>query len=226
MAAFRLAFAEGADGIELDAKLTADGHVVVFHDATLERTAVASGRVSAATLSRLRLLDVGQHFSPDFRGERIPTLDEVLEALGREGLVNIELTNYTTPTDDLAEKVCMTVQHHGVQRYVLFSSFFPRNLRRCAGLLPDVPRALLALPGWRGSWARSFGFMFGDYMCLHSHSKDVTPAHIQRVHRLGRRIHVWTVNAPAEIKQLLSMGVDGIITDDPGSAALLMGTLP
>jgi glycerophosphoryl diester phosphodiesterase len=68
--------------------------------------------------------------------------------------------------------------------------------------------------------------MFGEYRCLHSYRKDVTPAHIQRVHRLGRRIHVWTVNAPAEIKQLLSMGVDGIITDDPRSAAQLMGRLP
>jgi glycerophosphoryl diester phosphodiesterase len=223
MAAFRLAFEHGADGIELDAKLSADQHVMVIHDATLKRTTEREGRVGATELPVLRSLDAGQHFGPAFKGEKIPTLDEVLEAFGRKGIINIELTNYTTPTDQLADKVCACVLRHGVRPHVLFSSFLVSNLRRCGKLLPDVPRALLALPGWPGAWARSFGFMFADFQCLHSNLTDASAQHVQRVHRLRRRVHVWTVNRTEDVQRLYGLGVDGIITDDPRRAAIALG---
>jgi glycerophosphoryl diester phosphodiesterase len=89
-------------------------------------------------------------------------------------------------------------------------------------LLPEVPRALLAMRGWRGAWARSFGFAFGDYMALHPHVTDATAQQVQRAHKLGRRLHAWAVNDPADYLQLRDCGADGIITDDPRAARIAL----
>ncbi len=223
MAAFSLAQAEGADAIELDAKLSADGYVVAFHDPTLNRTTNGSGRLSDRSLADLKALDAGSSFSPAFRGEKIPLLEDVLDAFGRKLLIAVDLTNYTTPGDALVRKVCEIVRKHSLQNHVMFSSFFARNLKEAADRLPEVPRGLLALKGWKGTWARSFGFSFGAYAALHPHITDASPQQVKRVHRLHRRIHVWTANALEDLQRLAGWSVDGIFTDDPKLALQALG---
>lgn len=222
LAAFELAHKQGAHGIELDAKLSADGEVVVIHDASVERTTDGHGRVSQLSITALRELDAGSFFAEQFQGEKIPTLVEVFETIGKRAIINVELTNYDTPRDGLADKVCELVQRFGLQASVLFSSFLPSNLKRTRSLLPETPRGLLALGGWVGWWSRSFGFNFGDYQALHPGLSDTTPQQVARVHRLKRRIHVWTVNGADDIRRLIDWGVDGIITDDPKLAMDLL----
>ncbi len=223
LAAFELALAQQADGVELDAKLAADGHVVVIHDPTVDRTTGSHGRVSALSLAQLRALDAGSFFSEKYRGEKIPTLEEVFEALGKRMFINVELTNYSTPRDHLVETVCMLVKRFGLQKNVIFSSFFASNLSKARAYLPDVPGGLLAFQGFWGAWARSFGFAFGRYQALHPNLRDVTPQQVQRVHRLERRIHVWTVDAAEAMRRLFAWGVDAIITDDPQLAVQVRG---
>lgn len=223
LAAFELALAQGADGIELDVKLSADGHVVVIHDATVDRTTGDHGRVKALSLTDLRALEAGSFFAERFRGERIPTLEEVFETVGKRTFINVELTNYNTPRDHLVESVCMLVKRFALQKRIMFSSFFASNLSKARAFLPDVPHGLLALGGLLGAWARSFGFAFGKYQALHPNLKDVTPHQIQRVHRLQRRVHVWTVNAAEEMRRLFGWGVDAIFTDDPLLAVQVRG---
>lgn len=215
LAAFELALAQHADAIELDVKLSSDGQVIVIHDPTLLRTTGHPGRVRDLSLQELRVLDAGSFFSEGYAGEKIPTLAEVFEAVGKRTFINVELTNYTTPRDNLVEAVCRLVKKMGLQEHVLFSSFLPSNLSKARAYLPEVPRGLLALEGWLGGWSRSFGFAFGRYQALHPNLKDVTAEQVQRVHRLKRRIHVWTVNAREDMKRLFHWGVDGIFTDDP-----------
>ncbi|HET7089154.1 MAG TPA: glycerophosphodiester phosphodiesterase family protein, partial [Anaerolineae bacterium] len=82
LAAFRLAAEMGADGLEIDAKLSRDGAIVILHDATVDRTTSGSGRVSDLTLSQLKSLDAGSKFRSRFAGEHVPTLDEVIDAVG------------------------------------------------------------------------------------------------------------------------------------------------
>lgn len=220
---FRLAFEQGADAIELDAKLSADGEVMVMHDATVDRTTNGKGRVGSLTLAEMRALDAGSSFSEKYRGEKIPTLDEVFESEGEKGIINVELTNYYGRRDNLAEKVCEVVKRHRLEDRIIFSSFFAYNLKKTAELLPNVPRGLLALDGWKGVWARSFGFMFGEYQALHPYLNDVDHQQIKRVHRLKRRVHVWTVNAAQDMVRLKDWGVDGIFTDDPQTAVRALG---
>ncbi len=221
--AFELALEQGADGVELDAKLTADGHVIVIHDSTVERTTDGKGRVRDYSLAHIRSLDAGRHFSEKYRGVKVPALEEVFETIGKKCVINVELTNYSTPRDHLVEKVCELVKKHQLQDRILFSSFFASNLKKAARFLPEVPRGLLAMPGWLGMWARSFGFMFGEYQALHPHITDVSQRQVARVHKLKRRIHVWTANSMQDVMRLRDEGVDGIYTDDPQTAARALG---
>jgi glycerophosphoryl diester phosphodiesterase len=223
LAAFELSLAQQADAIELDVKLCADGQVVVIHDPTVDRTTGSRGRVKDLSLAQLRSLDAGSFFSETYQGEKIPTLEEVFESVGKRIFINVELTNYNTPRDELVETVCMLVRKFGLQQQVMFSSFLASNLSKARAYLPDVPRGLLALNGLLGAWARSFGFAFGRYQALHPYLKDVTPEQVQRVHRLKKRVHVWTVNAAEDMRRLFHWGVDAIFTDDPQLAVQVRG---
>lgn len=215
LGAFKLALELGAHGIELDAKLSADGDIVVIHDATVDRTTDGLGRVSHLTLAALRELDAGVKFSESYRGEKVPTLQEVFELVGSRAIINIELTNYSTPKDGLADRVCQLVKDFGLTKNILFSSFLPSNLKRTRKLLPEVPRGILAMGGWLGFWARMFGIRYGKYQALHPKLDDVSVQQVAHVHRLGRRIFSWTVNAAEDMHRLFTWGVDGIFTDDP-----------
>ena len=223
LAAFELAIAQNADAIELDVKLSADGRAVVIHDTTVDRTTGSKGRVKDLSLAELRSLDAGTFFSEKYSGERIPTLEEVFESVGKRIFINVELTNYNSPRDQLVETVCMLVKKFGLHKQLMFSSFFGSNLSKARAYLPDVPRGLLAFNGVFGAWARSFGFAFGRYQALHPYLNDVTPQQVQRVHRLKRRVHVWTVNAAEDMSRMFRWGVDAIFTDDPQLAIQVRG---
>ena len=97
LAAFELAIEMGADAIELDTMLTADGIPIVIHDHSLDRTTDGIGSVSSKTVAELKLLDAGSAFDIRFAGERIPTLEEVFSAVGKKIMINVELKNYVSP---------------------------------------------------------------------------------------------------------------------------------
>lgn len=215
LAAFCLAIEHGAEAIELDAKLSADGEVMVIHDPTVDRTTNAKGAVNAFSAEELQQLDAGSHFSAAYQGEPVPTLDQVLAEVGKQVFINIELTNYTSPRDELPEKVAALVKKHRLEEWVLFSSFNPFNLRRVVKILPQCPLAVLALPGASGLLMRSWvGRRFAPHI-LHPYLSDTHQALIEREHKHGRRVHVWTVNNPQDMRRLFGEGVDGIFTDDP-----------
>ena len=105
-----------ADAIELDAKLTADGQVVVMHDDTVDRTTNGTGQREIIDPGRYyKALDAGSKFPPLFKSEKIPTLDEVFETIGRKIFINVELTNYSSPMDDLPDKVVALVKKYNLE---------------------------------------------------------------------------------------------------------------
>ncbi len=218
LAAFCLAQEQGADAIELDAKLSLDGAVVVIHDQTVDRTTGGKGEVRKLTLGQLKALDAGQFFSSRFAGEPIPTLEEVFEAVGRRLLINVELTNYASPGDGLVDQVVELVRRFGLEERVMFSSFHPLNLMRARSKLPEVPVAILALPGRAGWWARSAFLRSISPELVNPYYSDATGSYIQRQHESGRKVNAWTVNDPADLDRLVKDGVDGLITDDPIAA--------
>lgn len=215
LAAFRLALEHGADGVELDAKLSADGQVMVIHDQTVDRTTSGSGRVRELTMAQLKKLDAGSYFDSSFAREPIPTLEEVFVAVGARTLVNVELTNYASPTDDLPDKVADLVIKFGLQEHILFSTFHPLTLLRIRRRLPQVPTALLALPGRGGGLARGWLGRLLSPAYLHPYYTDVSAKMMAGEKRRSRMVNAWTVNDTEEMRRLFQIGIDGIITDDP-----------
>jgi glycerophosphoryl diester phosphodiesterase len=213
LAAFRMAAEKGADAIEFDVQLTADGQVVVIHDQTVDRTTNGTGRVSRIPLAAIRELDAGAWFSEKFRGERIPTLDEVFETFRKKIYMNIELKNFATPFDNLVSKVVYAIRKHGVRDRTLLSSFLPHNLRKARSLQSDIPRGILIKPGLLGFWGCIFGWRT-DYFAHHPNISEVNSRLIARVHAKGKRVNVWTVNTEEDLKRMVGFGVDAIITGD------------
>ncbi len=215
IAAFILAIQQNADAIELDAKLCADGYVVIIHDQTVNRTTGAEGRVAEMTLAELQKFDAGSHFDVTFHGEVIPTLDQVLEAVGKRIYINIELSNYASKNDNLPEMAAAIVNRHALNDWIMFSSFNPVALVRAKRVLPDVPVGLLALRGGSGAWARSRLGSLLNYHALHPHYTDIDRKLVDRLHRRSARIHPFTVNHASDLLDMTRLDVDGIITDDP-----------
>jgi glycerophosphoryl diester phosphodiesterase len=224
LAAFVLALKHGAEAVEMDVKLTADGEVVIIHDQSVDRTTDGTGKVAELTLSAIKKLDAGAYFDIAYAGEPIPTLGEYFDMLGQRIFTNVELTNYASPRDDLPDKVVALVKEHNLVERVMFSSFNPRALQRAQTLLPEVPVGLLTLPGWKGWPLRSWlgRMLVPGYQALHPEKGDVTETLVGAAHRRGQRVHVWTVNDPGEMNRLFTLGVDGIFTDDPRLALQIL----
>jgi glycerophosphoryl diester phosphodiesterase len=225
LAAFQLAMQQGAHGVELDAKLSADGEMVVMHDDSVDRTTNGCGKVNELPLAALRELRPGGRFSDRFPEEKIPTLIEVLETLGRQAIINIELTNYSSPRDGLPELAAGLVERMEMQANVLFSSFLPANLKRVRRRLPQARVAILALPGLAGWPGRGWFGRSAAPEIVHPHHSNVTPTFVQQEHARGRRVHAWTVNDPRAARAFLLMGIDGLISDDPPAVLKVMEEL-
>jgi glycerophosphoryl diester phosphodiesterase len=215
--AFEQAARLGADAIELDAKRSRDGEVVCLHDRTLRRTAGAAGTPGSRTLDELRSYDVGGWMGEVFFGQRIPTLSEVLECVGRRLLVNIELTDYWADQRRLAEAAVEIVQRHRLERRVLFSSFQSKALVAAEARAPEIPRARLVGPAWL-AWRDRFSLRRAEVQAEHPHESLALPERIAAIQRAGRRVHVYTVDDPEAMKRLWGWGVDGLITDLPDVA--------
>jgi len=213
-AAFRRARADGADGVELDVLLCGTGEVLVFHDDDLTRLAGRPERITATPFEVLRSVALT-------RGGRIPTLEEALEACGPELLVNVELKIASGAERDigrLVDRVAAIVERTGAGPRVLVSSFNPWAVARWMRRLPAVHAGLLfeadsALP-LRRAWAAPLLRPFG----LHPERVLVSPDRVARWHRRGYFVAVWTVDDAAELRSLRDMGVDAVISNDPGRA--------
>jgi glycerophosphoryl diester phosphodiesterase len=223
IASFKLAVEQGADFVELDAKLSLDGQVMVIHDQTVDRTTNGVGTVNQLTLAQLKELDAGSKFNIQFAGEKIPTLDEVFKAVGKEIFVNVELTNYSSKRDDLIPKVAEVVKANQMEDRVLFSSFLPGNLKRIHSLIPQAPVAILCLEGFAGIFSHSIFCLGISPKVVHPYLTDATKEMVKREHKRGRRVHVWTVNEEKDLREMINNGVDGIFTDDPLKARKLLG---
>ena len=220
----------GADALELDIRLSADNQVVVFHDETLERTTNGSGKVRDLTLNELKQLDAGYHFTSDdgatypFRdqGVIIPTLVEVYAAFPAH-LINIDIKD---PLPEAAERLVEVIEEAGATDRTIVGSFHSDILTQFRNLAPNVATAAS-----EGETRTFYLFNLVGLGRLHRPLGDVyqiptaagpaqlaTPRFISNAHRLNQAVHYWTIDDPDEMRRLLEMGADGIITDRPDLA--------
>ncbi len=222
LAAFNLAFEMGADGIELDIRLTQDGVPVVIHDDTVDRTTNGRGVVKTMTLEEIKQLDTSYKFD-NYRGEKIPTLAEVLRAVGKRGIVNIELKSTTLKTDGIEAATLAVIQDTGTFDNVIISSFNPFALQRMFVLEPRLPRGLLYAPHLplylRRAWLRPLA----RATALHPHCSMVDAQFVAWAKSKGLRITTWTTDDPAEMKRLCDLGVNAIMTNKPDVLRQVVG---
>jgi glycerophosphoryl diester phosphodiesterase len=215
LASFKMAVEQRAPAIEFDVKLTGDDQIVVIHDPTVTRTTNGQGSVARLSLQEIKQLDAGSWFSDAYIGERIPTLEEVFDGVGGSVLMNIELTNYTTPSDRLVDKVVELVKVKKMEDRVYFSSFLATNLIKARKLLPGCGIGYLTYAGPPGLLQRIFQPPPRTINSLNPNHGSVSQRLVDREHRLGRRVLVYTVNDAEQMRKLFGLGVDGIFTDDP-----------
>jgi glycerophosphoryl diester phosphodiesterase len=215
LVAFRQAIEIGSDMIELDIQLSKDEKIVVIHDESLERTTNGRGKVANHTLQEIKKLDAGSWLDPQFAGERIPTLQEVLDLAKGRVLVNIEIKNPTHgqyPITELADKSLQAVKKAGMLDRVIFSSFNPDSLEHIQKKEPRAWVALLFHRPWNSFLEMTSG---KEYDVLNLRNIHLNKEKISQVHKEGRKVNVYTVNTEEELEQFVRWGADGIITNFP-----------
>jgi glycerophosphoryl diester phosphodiesterase len=207
---FRRARELGAAGVEFDVHRTADGHLVVIHDAWLDRTTTGSGLVRDLSLEQVRAADAGVTRGEQFRGERVPTLTEVIAEY--PDLLFLELKAGSIHYPGIEAELVDLLRQTGAASRTQVSSFDHHALLRIRELDPALETGLLHgcnLLDPVGA-ARAAGCT-----ALHPEWYWVTPAYVARAHEAGLTVNVWTVNEPWLIEQMRRCGVDGIMTDYP-----------
>ena len=220
--AFEAACTLGADGVELDVQYSSDGKLVVFHNPNLEGSSNGHGRVTAHTFEDLRGLDAGSWFDPRFAGTLIPTLDEVLDLLAGKLLVNIELKALEMAGSGLGADVVAAVRVHKMADQVVLSSFNPMSLRQAKSAGPEIECGLLLAPDLP-SWLRwGITRRYSRAGALHPEVVMVDEQYMAFARRLGMPVRPWTVNEEEDMRRMIALGVDTIITDVPDKLAALL----
>lgn len=238
LASFARAFADGADGIEFDVRLARDHVPVVIHDATLRRTAARPGLVSALTAAELAAADVGSWFNrrfpararAEYAGAGVPTLAEVLElSKPHGGVLYVELKCERGDAQTLAARVVATLHEHGAEANVVVESFTLAAVAEVRRLAPHLRTAALferrlarPLPTTRTLLARARACGAHELALQHT---LVNARTLAAARQAGFPVVVWTVDNPARLRRLISLGVRAVITNDPARMAARLAEL-
>lgn len=205
LAALRLALAEGADGFEFDVRVLGDGTPVLLHDAAVDRTTNGEGRLAAFDRSTVLKLDAG-------RGERIPFLEDVLSEFLERAFLAIEMKE-VLPDSVLHE---LGAQFRGsLAARGIVASFDSRAVERARDRIPALPRALI-LPLDRPLPPQTLVAYLG-LGGIFAREESIDERYVVDCRRLGLALYAYPVNDPARALALAKLGVEGLISDDPGA---------
>lgn len=206
--AIEAAVEEMADSVEIDVQMTADGVVVLGHDASLKRVAGVNRSIASMTFEELEKLDVGSWFSSEYAGTRIPSLSEVLELCSQKTSLNIEI-KYVGKNSELPEKTAEMVREYGMENQCMITSTNLSYLKRVKEALPEIRTGYIISAAYGNFYSSE------DVDFISIRSGFVTSALMQNAHEQGKAVYAWTVNTKSELERLTLLGVDGIITDRP-----------
>lgn len=210
LASVRQAITDGADWIEIDVQETADGEVVVFHDSDFMKLSGVDLKIWNATVADLAKIDVGSWFDAKFSSERVPTLRAVLDEARGKVKVVIEL-KYYGHDQMLEERVVQIVERANMVPEIAAMSLKYEGVQKLQAMRPAWSVGLLVAKGL-GDLTK----LDANFLAVHANMAGST--FIRRTHRAGKRVLVWTVNDTISMSRLISLGVDGVITDEPALA--------
>lgn len=211
--AFQLALDLGVDMIELDVHLSRDGELVVIHDGELERTTTGRGLVRDNDLAELKALDAGAWFAPEFSGERLLSLDEVVDLVGARAALNVELKAPPEDWAPLVARLDVLLRGRGLLDSVIISCFAPAALLAVRERIPAARVGLL----WQTSDFSEAWNWAGRLRAasLHPHWSLLSADVLAAAHAREMKVLVWTVNDVETMRMLVAAGVDGIMSDYP-----------
>ena len=215
LAAFDKASALGCHFIEFDVMLSADGEPFVFHDEKLKRTTNGRGNFGLVTAEYIRSLDAGSWYSKQFRGEKIPSLQDAIEWLATSGVqANIEIKPYPGFTEQTTIAVLTHINRYWPQdkKLPLISSFDQSALTLCHQLAPEIPLGLL-LDKWHENWLQ----LASDLQCfsIHLSKRAATASRVSAIKQQGYVVYVYTINRKRKAAKLFEWGVDAVFSDYP-----------
>ena len=217
------------DGFETDIHVTKDGVPVVCHNYTSDETSDGKGLIAEKTLEELRQYDFGSYFSADFKGTKIPTLEEFLTLCERANIeiLNIELKSPKQGETGIVQKTIDAVKSHGLYDKLIISSFDAKLLVEAKQIDSACKTGLLySLQTFSSVKVFFAPISYAKAIkadALHTHFIHVTPFYVYRAHRNGIKVNVWTVDKAFLAKYLIMCGVDGIITNIPELIKKLLG---
>ncbi|HEX2923127.1 MAG TPA: glycerophosphodiester phosphodiesterase [Chloroflexota bacterium] len=219
MAAFQLAIEQGADLIETDVHLTADGQLVAIHDHSLDRTTDGHGLVREHTLAQIKSLDSGAWFAPSFSGQKVLTLDELLAWAANRIPVAIEIKNGPIYYEGIEERVVETIRRHGMERSAMVISFDHAAVKRLKRLSGEVLGGVL----FAGTPMRASNLAIeAEAEAILPNWASITPEMVADAHDRGLAVSTWVTDETAEMRWVLAHGVDAIATNRPGRLAALL----
>lgn len=231
LTAFEKAIEIGVDRIEMDLRQSIDGEVVVIHDKTIRRTTNGWGSVRKLSLKRLQKYSAGSWFDPDFSPERIPTFRDVLELVNGRTKLLLEIKEGSPYHPNIEKNILDLINEYNAHEWCIVQSFNDKvlqNFRKLPHLNSDVQKLFEAfIPvapfygGSRFSYKRIKSYGFAEEVNINY--RYVNPLVVRKVHQLGKKVNVWTVNETANLKKYVDMGVDGIITDYPDRLRKVLG---
>ena len=215
MAAFALAVEQGADMIETDLHRTRDGAIVIAHDERLPGLS-GIGEIGRASLAELRALDLGA-------GERVPTLDELLDGFAARIPLNLEIKRGGEGTyPGLEVEVLAALAARGLGPSILFSSFHDAVLRRLREADPGARLGVLVSARAPSDWLARCEAVGAE--AVHFWKGIAAPEAIEAAHARGLAVHVYTVDDPVEMRDLLERGCDGLFTNYPARMRRLLAS--
>jgi glycerophosphoryl diester phosphodiesterase len=228
LAAFRNAIALGVDMIEIDVHLSKDGHVVVIHDNTVDRTTDGHGRIADLTLAEIKKMDAGKKFDEKFAGEKVPTLEETMETLNGKVQLLIEIKkDHDTLYPGLEEKVVEIIRHYDAGKWTIVQSFNKHSVEKVQKADSSLRTFYLLghnFPEWYGALSQSLQEGRSPqpaYTGIAPHWSVLDAGKVDTLHQAGYQLYTWTVG-PEEMQKILDMKVDGIITNDPDKLITLL----
>lgn len=207
-AAVQKAMDLGATMTEIDVHLTKDGHVVLMHDDSLHRTTDGAGRVVEKRLAEIRQLDAGKWFAEAFANEPVPTLEEIMDLVRGTMTLNIEI-KISGFEPDIAERTLEVIRDNDFSEQCLVTSFDRTTIERIKRLAPDLRTGRIFSEDYTKA---VFG---GSWEVLSVHHEAVTPEFMKKARAHDKQVYVWTVNSREDIKRMIGLGVDAILTDYP-----------
>ena len=213
--AFQLAIDQGCERAELDVQMTKDGVVMVTHDTNMRRCTGRNQNIYDLTYDEVRKLDAGRWFGKKYAGTKVPTLAEVLDLCKGKIELNIEIKpNAATP--ELEAETLRIIRERGFENNCVITSQSYETLCKVKELAPEIPTGYILALGV-GSY---YDLPAADFFSVES--TFITSGMVQQVHLRGKTVSSWTVNREEDASDLLSLGVDDIITDKPGMVQQLM----